>query len=216
MNSAPEPRRGWNIRRKGVVIAVGVVIVLAAAFVYTNVRISQRPATSAAQATKIAQQQAGAAVSQLQSAQPTGETVYGDAASGLVLIQARHGGPSKLEDLGTGFIIDAQGDIMTALHVVAGATSIKVTFSDGTSARAVVVTGSSADDIAELVTNHSTMAYTPEVFGGGAAIGDPVYAVGNPIGLVGSLSAGVISGFDRTFRSCMVGLCEDSSNSTQQ
>ena len=40
----------------------------------------------------------------------------------------------------------------------------------------------------------------PEVLGGGAQIGDQTFAVGNPLGLVGSLSAGVISGLDRSFR----------------
>ena len=39
----------------------------------------------------------------------------------------------------------------------------------------------------------------PEVLGGGAQIGDETFAVGNPLGLVGSLSAGVISGLDRSF-----------------
>ena len=104
-----------------------------------------------------------------------------------------------VEDLGPGIIIDTQGDILTALHVVQGASRIKVTFFDGVISTASITSSDPTHDIAVLSTQR-----LPPVDGAGSArvvpqVGDQVYAVGNPLGLVGSLSAGVVSGLDRTF-----------------
>ncbi len=54
-------------------------------------------------------------------------------------------------------------------------------------------------DIAVLTAAQPPSVIVPEVLGGGAQIGDGIFAVGNPLGLVGSLSAGVVSGLNRSF-----------------
>ena len=96
-------------------------------------------------------------------------------------------------------IIDTQGDILTALHVVQGASQIKLTFFDGTTAAGSIKAADSADDIAVLAAAQLPRVVAPAVLGSSPQVGDQVFAVGNPLGLVASLSAGVVSGLDRTF-----------------
>ena len=131
------------------------------------------------------------------------ERVYQIIQPSLVLIQ------TKLQDtagkaesgLGSGVIIDERGDIMTSLHVVADAGEIKVTFADGSEASAQVAIRQPENDIAVLRPDKLPAQVVPAVLGGlgNMRVGDEVYAVGNPFGLYSSLSAGVISGFGRTF-----------------
>jgi S1-C subfamily serine protease len=116
-----------------------------------------------------------------------------------VVIESQHPEAADTEDLGSGIIIDTQADILTALHVVQGGSAIKVTFADGSSSPATVKSTDPDHDIAVLTAAQPPSVIVPEVLGGGAQIGDDTFAVGNPLGLVGSLSAGVISGLDRSF-----------------
>ena len=131
------------------------------------------------------------------------ETVYQVIRPSLVLIQAQAPGKDgKTEDdLGSGVIIDDAGDIMTSLHVVANASAIQVTFADGTQATGHIAIQQPNNDIAVLQTDKLPKVVVAAVLGNPNAmqIGDEAYAVGNPFGLYGSMSAGVISGFNRTF-----------------
>jgi S1-C subfamily serine protease len=106
--------------------------------------------------------------------------------------------PELLSGLGTGVIINTDGAILTAHHVISGANSIEVTFSDGTTATATVVSESLENDTAVLIADQSPEVIVPAVLGGGGRVGDEVYAVGHPLGLVDSMSAGVISGLGRS------------------
>ena len=121
------------------------------------------------------------------------------ARAGLVVIESQNTGAPNTEDLGTGIIVNTQADIMTALHVVQGASAIKVTFADGSNSAASIKSSDPDHDIAVLTAVHPPSVIVPEVLGGGAQIGDEIFAVGNPLGLVGSLSAGVVSGLNRSF-----------------
>ena len=104
--------------------------------------------------------------------------------------------------LGTGVIIDRTGNILTALHVVDKTDSIRLTYADGTQSRAIVAQAQPEKDIAVLQAETLPQVYLPATIGNASAlqVGDEAYVVGNPFGLYGSMSAGVISGFDRTFR----------------
>ncbi len=104
--------------------------------------------------------------------------------------------------LGSGVIVDDMGNILTSLHVVAGATKIVVTFADGTRAEAAVVSEQPEIDIAVLQTATMPEMWFPATLGhpGSMQVGDEAYVVGNPFGLYSSMSAGVISGFNRTFQ----------------
>jgi S1-C subfamily serine protease len=104
--------------------------------------------------------------------------------------------------LGSGVVVTNTGQILTALHVVDKATSIRVTFADGTSSGATIASRDPATDIAMLTPDQPPAKPAPATLGnpGAMHIGSEAYIVGNPFGLVGSLSAGVVSGLDRTFK----------------
>ena len=135
---------------------------------------------------------------------PFSEGVYQIIQPSLVLIQSQSPGTDgKTDDsLGTGTIIDAGGDILTSLHVVANATDIQVTFADGTQSSASVANQQTDNDIAVLKADKLPAQVIPATLGNPNAmhIGDEAYVVGNPYGLYSSMSAGVISGFNRTFQ----------------
>jgi S1-C subfamily serine protease len=122
----------------------------------------------------------------------------------LVLIQTKgegrdheHGG-----GLGSGVIVTSTGEILTSLHVVADADEILVTFADGTESGAVVTLAQAENDIAVLQAYQLPEILVPAILGnpGSMRVGDEAFAVGNPFGLYSSMSAGVISGFNRTFQ----------------
>ncbi len=108
--------------------------------------------------------------------------------------------PPENRSLGTGVVVNQQGDILTSLHVVTGAASIEVTFADGTTSPAHVGTSEPQNDIAVLVADRLPAKVVPAILGNPHAVqvGSDAYVVGNPFGLYGSISAGVVSGLDRT------------------
>jgi S1-C subfamily serine protease len=128
--------------------------------------------------------------------------VYQAILPSLVLIQTQIEHPDELGNrgVGSGVVINANGDILTALHVVADAAEIEVVFADGTQANAVISSAEPENDIAVLQPSQPPEVIVPAILGNSNAmrIGDETFAVGNPLGLTGSLSAGVISGFDRS------------------
>jgi len=106
--------------------------------------------------------------------------------------------PGAQETLGTGVVVNEAGAILTALHVVDGATQIRLTFTDGSTTGARVAARRPDQDIAVLLPDRPPGVLVPAVLAGPPPIGDEVFAVGNPLGLLGSLSAGVVSGVDRS------------------
>jgi S1-C subfamily serine protease len=122
----------------------------------------------------------------------------------LVLVQAQAPGANGTveHDLGSGVIISNQGDILTSLHVVAQATTIQLTFADGTQSPAQVTATQPQNDIAVLRARQPPARIVPATLGNPNAmrVGDEAFVVGNPFGLYGSMSAGIISGFNRSFQ----------------
>jgi len=115
------------------------------------------------------------------------------------LVSIRTEGNNGERGLGSGVIVNRDGSILTAYHVVAGVSSISVVFADGTSASAQVVGTEPARDLAVLQADGAPEVIVPAVLaGGGLHVGDLSFAVGNPLGLVSSISAGVVSGLDRS------------------
>lgn len=131
------------------------------------------------------------------------QQVYEAIQPSLVLIQTKN---AKIkgdqgDGLGSGVIIDEAGDILTALHVVADATTIELTFADGTKSSALVKTRQPEDDIAVLQPIQLPQVVVPAVLGNPAAVrvGSDAFVVGNPFGLYSSMSSGVVSGLGRSF-----------------
>jgi len=103
--------------------------------------------------------------------------------------------------LGTGVIVNKDGSILTAFHVVSHATSINVVYPDGTRTTATVVSADEEHDIALLQPATLPQLVVPAVLGSsGVGVGLPVVAVGNPLGLDDTTTAGVISALDRSIR----------------
>jgi S1-C subfamily serine protease len=99
---------------------------------------------------------------------------------------------------GTGVIANADGTILTANHVIAGAVAITVTYTDGTTAAAEVKSADPAQDVATLTPAKLPETLVPATLGGGLKVGDDVVAMGNPLGLTASTTSGVVSGLNRT------------------
>ncbi len=123
----------------------------------------------------------------------------------LVLIQtedAQAAADEATNGLGTGVVINTDGSILTSLHVVARATQIRLIFADGSESAGQIVATQPENDIAVLQALTPPAELWPATLGNPNAmqIGDEAYAVGHPLGLYGSMSSGVISGFDRIFR----------------
>lgn len=109
---------------------------------------------------------------------------------------------TQMEGIGTGVVVSQEGDILTSLHIVAGAGDILVTFADGTESRAEIVGAQPEIDIAVLRALQPPPVIVPATLGNPNAmrIGDEAFVVGHPFGLYGSMSAGVISGLHRTYQ----------------
>ncbi len=98
------------------------------------------------------------------------------------------------ESLGSGFIIDDDGHILTNSHVIEGATSIRVTFHDGTVRDADIVGVDPLTDIAVIrVEPFDAMLPLPLANSDDVRVGEWVIAVGNPFGLSFTVTAGIIS-----------------------
>ena len=104
------------------------------------------------------------------------------------------------EDEGAGVVYDKQGDIVTDEHVVANATSIKVTFQNGVTARAKLIGKDASQDVAVIRVDVPASELHPIPFANSdeAQVGDPVVAIGSPFGLPETTTAGIVSAVGRS------------------
>ena len=176
----------------------GVLAALAAILLYGAIFPGPRPLTARDVSDSIAQAMASAT-----PPPPYSEQVYQAIRPSLVLIQTEAAGADgeTAHGVGSGVVIDDRGDILTSLHVVAGADDIQVTFADGTQSKAQVAVRQPENDIAVVRASQLPAQLVPATLGNPNAvrIGDEAFVVGNPLGLYGSMSAGVISGLNRSF-----------------
>ena len=136
--------------------------------------------------------------------------IYSRAAPGVVQITSTSGVPDNptvvpggftepraepQQALGSGFVIDKAGHIVTNYHVIEGAEQIEVSFSNQDTLRARLVGSDPSTDIAVLRVEASSRGLTPLELGdsGGVRVGDPVVAIGNPFGLARTATAGIVS-----------------------
>jgi S1-C subfamily serine protease len=203
--SEPRPERRSRRARlraglgRGVPFAAGVLAVLVAIWLYSAAVPGPQPLTQQDVNDSVAR-----ALAAITPGPALSEIAYQAVQPSLVVIQTTEppGADGKAgAGLGSGVVIDAAGDIMTSLHVVATATDIQVTFADGTRSGGMVVVRKPETDIAVLRATRPPSVLVPATLGNPNAVrvGDEVFAVGNPFGLAGSMSAGVVSGLGRSF-----------------
>ncbi|MCF8471118.1 MAG: trypsin-like peptidase domain-containing protein, partial [Parvibaculum sp.] len=106
--------------------------------------------------------------------------------------------PQRVQSLGSGFVIDPDGIVVTNNHVIEGADKIEVIFTDGTTLPATVAGTDPKTDIAVLkVKSGKPLAHVELGDSNIARVGDWVIAIGNPFGLGGTVTAGIISALNR-------------------
>jgi S1-C subfamily serine protease len=163
------------------------------------------------------------------SAFPRGEPVAAPTTSGTVATAASSGGGAQIaaienlpelvdrvrpsvvrigattglglgsQGVGTGVMIDREGNILTNYHVIEGAQSLTVDLTDGTQLRGQVVGTDPGNDLAVIRAAIPTDKIQPATFGDSESVrvGEPVFAIGNPFGLVFTVTSGIISGRER-------------------
>lgn len=101
--------------------------------------------------------------------------------------------------LGSGFVVDKDGHIVTNYHVIQGAKTIKVSFSNSRQVTAKLVGSDPSTDLAVLKVNVPESDLTPLPLGdsSGIAVGDPVIAIGSPFGLTRTATYGIVSALGR-------------------
>ena len=207
--------RSARLRSRRTLIVRAVAAAVIAAYV-TSGRSSSPKALTKAEVTSTAQSIIDKALAKAESVPARSVAVYKAIVPSLVVIRTNGAGDTapntksfstptlpgsqKKFGLGTGVVINDQAAILTANHVVAGATSIRLTFADGTTTSASILSQEPKQDIAVLMPDKAPSVIVPAVMGGGVQVGDETYAVGHPLGLTSSLSAGVISGVNRSIR----------------
>lgn len=120
-------------------------------------------------------------------------TIYNQLNDSVVLIQTDLG-------LGSGFVYDLKGHIITNQHVIDGAEAIQVNFLDGNITSASIVGMDIYSDLAVIKVDPEATSLHPVVLGSSSElnVGEPVAAMGNPFGLSDTLTVGVVSSLGRT------------------
>jgi S1-C subfamily serine protease len=118
--------------------------------------------------------------------------IYNQIKHSVVLIETNIG-------LGSGFVYNREGYIVTNYHVVEGSTNIQVTFLDGNITAATKIGEDPYSDLAVIRVNPSVTTLQPVVLGNSSAliVGEPVAAIGNPFGLSNTVTIGIISALQR-------------------
>ena len=138
--------------------------------------------------------------------QDTMTSIYTNASPAVVEINVTQTvnsvfGNSTEEGLGSGFLIDNQGHILTNNHVVDGATTVQVTLSNGNTVNGKVLGTDPVDDLAVVSVDPTAVSgITPLQLGDSSLVvpGQMAIAIGNPLGYTDSITVGVISGLNRS------------------
>jgi len=164
----------------------------------TVVRTTSSPATEASQSEPVSDAGDGLV-----------GRIYQDAAPGVVQVTSRvqttdpFFGTQQGEALGSGFVLDKDGHIVTNYHVVEGANQVFVNFSGNDRLRAEVVGTDPSTDLAVLKIDANSRALTPLPLGDSDAVhvGDIAVAIGNPFGLDRTVTSGIVSALQREIQS---------------
>src|SRR3954464_2337267 len=166
----------------GGVVALGGAAMVGALDEGTSTTVQQQAASASSASTVPAA--SGSAL--------TVNEIYRRSGPGVVQITTTEG---SSQALGSGFVLDKNGYIATNYHVVNGATSIKVRFSNDDTLKATLIGSDPSTDIALLKVDASPSALTPLTLANSdnVQVGDAVVAIGNPFGLERTVTTGIVS-----------------------
>jgi putative serine protease PepD len=186
-SAQPSGPVGHNTGWRWLVAAAGVLVVAMVVIAALAYQLGSSSAMSANRATETPTPTPAAA-----TATPLPVTeMYRQVVPSVVLITTSKG------SLGSGVIVTDTGAVLTAHHVVSGGGDISILFADGTKTSATVAAAAPKIDIAMLTPQKLPEVVVPATLGGGVAVGSDVVAIGNPLGLRGSTTTGVVSGLNR-------------------
>ena len=125
--------------------------------------------------------------------------IFEKAESGVVRINVKRPNDPRGNGLGSGFVYDKEGHVITNDHVIENAEKIVVTFLDGKSFKASLVGKDPYTDLAVIKVNASEDALHPIALGNSSklTVGEQIAAIGNPFGLSGSMTSGIVSQIGR-------------------
>ena len=209
----PRDRRSSARAARAALVAVAIAAALLGAGAVTGLLAVTGALDGSTKATSVVEPVAAGGSTTASSL--NARALYASSAAGVVDITAsgvssggdQGGGPfgppegqSQTTAAGSGSVIDGQGRILTAAHVVQGASSIKVSFQDGTTRTARVLGADQSTDIALLKVDPSGLTLHPLALGSSnsLSVGDALAVIGDPFQYSRSLSTGVVSGLDRT------------------
>lgn len=212
------PKEENSLRSFPVKILAGVGLLIVGAGILalatgTNLQRKQMPAQQATV------QPASAHQSPMLAANETTITaIYFDTSPAVVEIkvtfqsgQSFFGSSYTQSGQGSGFLIDTNGDIVTNEHVVDGATSVQVVFSNGRTVSASIANTDMADDLAVVKVDASAVSgITPLKLADSSTVqpGQTAIALGSPYGLNNSVTLGIVSGLHRTLDQNYTGMIQ--------
>jgi S1-C subfamily serine protease len=201
LRSPPRHGRRWGLSALALLAAIlfGAILAVAGGILYQQ-RFGSSPGEPSVVSAPVIKNSGSAAINPAE--------IYRADAPGVVLIESRVSeaavgpfGPQKQRGTaeGSGFMIDGQGSILTNYHVVAGATKTTVTLKDGRSYDASIVGSDPSTDVALLRINAPSSELKPLPLGDSSrlAVGQPVVAIGNPLGYSGTETQGIVSALHR-------------------
>ena len=197
----PAPsHRPWSRKLAAVALAFGIAVSSGAAGAYTVTALDgARPATAASGTTTTGTTAATAASTSSSGTTTSLAALVAKVTPSVVSVVVQGSGG---EAEGSGIVLTADGKILTNAHVVDGAgtgATVTVRFSDGSQATATVLGADTSADIAVLEAQ-GVSGLTPATLGSSASVqvGDEVLAIGNPLGLEGTVTSGIVSALNRS------------------
>jgi S1-C subfamily serine protease len=191
-------------------IARSGALLVAAAVLGAGIAVGVDRAVGEAGGTTVIREMSGGTVESTSFENPKGKTIadiYSGARGGVVQVLATtvvsdnpFFGSQQAHLLGSGFVIDKSGHVVTNYHVVENASKVEVSFSGNDELQAKVVGKDPSSDIAVLrIKGAEGRALTPLELGNSDAVkvGDAVVAIGNPFGLERTVTAGIVSALQR-------------------
>jgi putative serine protease PepD len=197
--SKSSPSGGGKRRVTDIAVAALLAAGLASGGTYAVVRSTTSTTTAATQSSSSQLPQVQAPVVQADASNPDWTATAKSVTPSVVSITVTSG---RTEGEGSGVIIDTSGHILTNNHVATGAgtsATITVTLSDGRTYPAKIVGTDPSTDLAVLALQNPPNDLTPISLGDSStlAVGQPVMAIGNPLGLAGTATTGIVSALNR-------------------